>query len=97
MFSELETNECTAGRQPGRELASAGCPKDQGSLNTAALGTRVLEGRWLPLYHEGLGMRVVPDPRGLCLRTHRFPVLSLLSAREGPEWSQKNKNEAPST
>ena len=89
VFSELETSECTAGRQPGRELASPGCPKDQGSLNKAALGTRVLEGGWLPLYHEGLGMRVVSGPHGLCLRTHRFPVLSLLSARKGPEWSQE--------
>lgn len=49
LFSELETRACTAGRQPGRELASPGCPKDQGSLNKATLWTRVVEGRWFPL------------------------------------------------
>ena len=56
MFSELETSECTAGRQPGRELASPGCPKDQGSLNKADLGTR----------DKGIGGKVASSvPRGI--------------------------------
>lgn len=63
--------------QGGASWLHPDASKDQGSLNKAALGTRVLEGRWIPLYH-GLGMRVVLVPWSV-LRTPRFPVLSLLS------------------